>query len=61
MEPEVSLPCSQQPATGHNPQPDTASAGTHPPFLRYIFNMILDAFLDLQSGLFPSNFASENL
>jgi hypothetical protein len=26
MEPEGSLPCSQQPATGHQPKPDESNA-----------------------------------
>jgi hypothetical protein len=32
MEPEVSLPCSQQPATGSNPEPDESSLKLQDPF-----------------------------
>jgi hypothetical protein len=34
MEPESSLPCSQEPATGHYPAPDESSPHTHTVYLK---------------------------
>jgi len=56
MEPEGSLPCSQQPATV--PYPDSMyPVHTFPQYVPKIHsNIIYHLHLDLPSGLFPSSF-----
>jgi hypothetical protein len=39
MEPEGSLPCSQQPTTGHYPEPDQANP-SHPILSTINFNIV---------------------
>jgi hypothetical protein len=55
MEAEVSLPCSQQPATDHYPEPDESNPHPATPFpydpLKY----------HPPSGLFPSEFPAKIL
>jgi hypothetical protein len=53
MEPENSLPCSQEPSTDPYPEPDQST----PSYLSKIHsNIILPPTLGLPSGLFPSGF-----
>jgi hypothetical protein len=56
MEPEGSLPCSQEPATGPYPEPDESSSHPHPSSLRSILMLPSYLRLGLMSGLFPSGF-----
>jgi hypothetical protein len=56
MEPEASLPCSQEPSTGPYPQPHQSNP-YHP--IPHIFAIIIlssHLLLGLPSGLFPSGF-----
>jgi hypothetical protein len=58
MEPEGSLPRSQEPSTGPYPQPDQCSP-RHPilsSFLRFILILLSHLRLYLSSGPFPSGF-----
>jgi hypothetical protein len=61
MEPESSLPCSQKPSTGPNPEPDQSST-YHASYLSKI-HLVLSTHLrpDLPSGLFPSGFPTNIL
>jgi hypothetical protein len=55
MEPEASLPCSQEPSTGPYPKPDRSSP--YHLFLSKIhFNISSHLRLGLPSGFFPSGF-----
>jgi hypothetical protein len=55
MEPEGSLPCSQEPSTGHCPEPDQSSP--YQPILSNIhFNIIHPTMSWSSSGLFPAGF-----
>jgi hypothetical protein len=56
MEPESSLPCSQQPATGLYPDPDNPTHTIQSYFPRIPFNIILPCSLDRPSGLTSSGF-----
>jgi hypothetical protein len=59
MQPEGSLPCSQEPSSGHYPEPDRLqSIPPHPISLLILSNYIL---LALPSGLFPSGFPTKIL
>jgi hypothetical protein len=52
MEPEGSLPYSQDPSTGPHPEPDQSSP--YHPILRSILILSIHLRLGLPSGLFPS-------
>jgi hypothetical protein len=53
MEPEGSLPCSQEPSTGPYPEPYKSNPH-HPISIRSILILSTDLRLGLPSGLFPS-------
>jgi hypothetical protein len=53
MEPGGSLPCSQEPSTGPDPEPDQSNP-YHPISLRSILIFFTHLRLGLPSGLFPS-------
>jgi hypothetical protein len=53
MEPEGSIPCSQEPSTGPYPEPDQSNP-YHP-------NIVHHLRLGLPSGLFPSDFPTNIL
>jgi hypothetical protein len=53
MEPEGSIPCSQEPSTGPYPEP-YQSTPSHPIFLRSILILFTHLRLSIPSGLFPS-------
>jgi len=57
MEPEVSLPYSQQPTAGPYPEPDESSP--HPPTLRSILILLSHLGLGLSRGLYPSGFVTK--
>jgi hypothetical protein len=57
MEPESSLPCTQEPATGPYPEPDEASPHVQSVSLRCIQILSSHLCLCLSSGLFPSGLA----
>jgi hypothetical protein len=61
MQPEGSLPCSQEPSTGPYPEPDRSST-YHPSFSSKII-LILSTYLSLSlpSSVFPSGFLSNVL
>jgi hypothetical protein len=56
MEPEGSLPCSQEPATGTHPEPDESSP--HPDSLFLTMHFIASGYLrlGLPNALFRSGF-----
>jgi hypothetical protein len=56
MESEVSLPCSQQLATGPYPEPDKSNPLSHPTTLRSI--LILGAGIGYSAGLDDRGFES---
>jgi hypothetical protein len=60
MEPEGSLPCSQEPSTGPYPEPDQSNP-YHPISLRSILIISTHLRLGLPSGLFPSDFPTNIL
>jgi hypothetical protein len=62
MEPECSLPCSQEPSTGPYPEPDQSSPYHHILSLSKIhFNIIPHPRLSLPSGLLASGFPTNIL
>jgi hypothetical protein len=61
MEPEGSLPCSQEPATGPCLDSDVQSIPPHPISLRSILISYPDLSLRLPSGLFPYGFATKTV
>jgi hypothetical protein len=55
MQPEGSLPCSQQPSTGPYPEPDQSSPYRPKPISLISLKILLPHLrLDFLSGLFPS-------
>jgi hypothetical protein len=58
MEPECSLPCSQEPSTCPYPQPDQSNPSYHS---KIHFNISSHLRLGLPSGLFPSGFPTNIL
>jgi hypothetical protein len=60
MEPEGSLPCSQEPSTGPYPEPDRSSS-YHPILSKMYFDIVPHLRLGLPSGLFPSGFPTNIL
>jgi hypothetical protein len=60
MEPEASLPCSQEPFTGPYPEPDQSNP-SHPISLKSILISSTHLRLGLPSGLFPSGFPTNIL
>jgi hypothetical protein len=59
MEPQGSLPCSQEPTTG--PYPEPYQSNPHHPILRFILILSTNLHLGLPSGLFPSGFPTNIL
>jgi hypothetical protein len=62
MEPERSLPYSQEPSTG--PYPEAYQSNTFHPILSlltFILTLYTHLRLDLPSGLFPSGFPTNTL
>jgi hypothetical protein len=62
MEPEGSIPCSQEPSTGPHPEP--YQSNPHHPILsvlRSILILFTHLRLGLRSGLFPSSFPTNIL
>jgi hypothetical protein len=55
MEPEDSLPCSQESSAGPYPEPDQSNP-SHPISLRSTLILFIRLGLDLPSGLFPSGY-----
>jgi hypothetical protein len=60
MEPEGSIPCSQEPSTGPYSEPYQTNSH-HPIFLRSISILSTHLHLGLPSGLFPSGFPTNIL
>jgi hypothetical protein len=57
MEPQCSLPCSQEPVTGPYPEPDESSSQHSILFLyKFVFLLPSHLCLGLPSGLFLSGF-----
>jgi hypothetical protein len=61
MEPEGSLPCSQEPVIALYPQPVNPAHTPHPISPRSILISSSHLYLCLHSGLFPSGFPTETL
>ena len=61
MEPEGSLPHSQEPATRLYPEPDRSSSCPHPTSLSSVLILASHLRLGLPSGLFPSDFPTKIL
>jgi hypothetical protein len=61
MEPEDSLPCSQEHSTGPYPEPDQSSTYQLILSLRSILILSTDQRLGHPSGLFPSGFPTNIL
>jgi hypothetical protein len=61
MEPEVSLPCSQELSSGPYPEPDQSNPYHHPIYLGYILILSIHLRLCLPSGPFPSVFPTNVL
>jgi hypothetical protein len=62
MEPEISLPCSEEPSTGPYPEPRSIqSIPLHPISLRSILILSIHLHFHLPSGLFPSGFPTNIL
>jgi hypothetical protein len=63
MEPEGSIPCSQEPSTGPNPEPYQCNPNHSIPsyLLRTILMLCTHLLLGLPSGLFPSGFPTSVL
>jgi hypothetical protein len=59
MEPEGSLPCSQEPSIGPYQEPNQSSP--YHPILRSILILFTHLRLALPSGLFPSGFPTNIL
>jgi hypothetical protein len=59
MEPEVSLPCSRETATGPYAKPVEFSQ-YHPIPFKIHFNIILHLRLGLPNGILPSDFPTKN-
>jgi len=59
MEPEGSLPCSQEPATGPYPQPDASSPQLPTLFLKIYSILSFYLPLGLPSNHFPSGFPTK--
>jgi hypothetical protein len=60
MEPEGSLPRSQEPSTGLYPEPDQSNL-SRPIYLRFILSLFTHLCFGLHSGLFPSGFPTNIL
>jgi hypothetical protein len=61
MEPEGSLPCSQELSTGPYPEPDQPARIYHPISLRSILIFLSHLSLGLPTGNFPSGFPTRTL
>ena len=61
MEPEGSLPHSQQPATCPYPEPDQSSPCPTSHYLKIHFNIIPHFCLSVPSGFFPIRFPTNTL
>ena len=61
MEPNSSLPCSQQHATYPYSESDKSIPLSHPIFLRFILILTSPLFLVLPSCLFPSRAPTKHL
>ena len=61
MEPECSLPNSQEPATCPHHEPYQSSPWAHPNSWRYVWVLSFYLRLGLPSGFFPSGFSTKTL
>jgi hypothetical protein len=61
MEPQGSLPCSQEPSSGPYPELDQSVHTPHPISLRSILILSSHLHLGLPSGRFPSGFHTKIL